>query len=116
LAALRRLAGCGAWRRVQFGTRPACGDHWLRRFTRPFQDAVAIAARLCGARLAASNFSVSWVPSQNGFVPEPPQRHRKIVVCSVRSYSFPSASTTLAGPSIRKGPLSVGVILTVVMG
>jgi hypothetical protein len=65
-----------------------------------FQDAVAIGARVCGARPAASNFSVSWVPSQNGFVPEPPQRQRKIVVCSVRSYSFPSASTTLAGPSI----------------
>src|SRR5436190_21727932 len=71
---------------------------------------------VCGARLAASNFRVSWVPSQNGFVPELPQRQRKIVVWSVRLYSFPSASTTLAGPSIRRGPLSVGVILTVVMG
>ena len=34
-------------------------------------------------RPAASNPSVSWVPSQNGFVPEPPQRQRQIGVWSV---------------------------------
>src|SRR4051812_46500368 len=81
-----------------------------------FQRAVAIGARVWGARSAAWNVTVSWVPSQNGFALELPQRQRKIVVSSARSYSFLSPSMTLAGPSIMYGPLSVAVIVTVVMG
>src|SRR3954447_9334702 len=81
-----------------------------------FQWAVAVGARVWDARSVAWNVTVSWVPSQNGFALELPQRQRKIVVSSARSYSFLSASMTLAGPSIMYGPLSVAVIVTVVMG
>src|SRR5215208_8340044 len=43
-----------------------------------------------------------WVPSQNGFVVAPPQRHSAIVSCSERN-SLPSASTT-TGSFTRYGP------------
>ena len=51
------------------------------------------------ARSAASKPIFECVPSQNGLVVEPPQRHSAIVSPrSDRSYSLPSASMSLTGP------------------
>ena len=59
-----------------------------------------------------------WVPSQNGFVTDPPQRHRENAGLPVRSYLLPSASTSSmepSGASTRYGPFFRIVILTAAM-
>src|SRR2546429_31135 len=40
-----------------------------------------------------------WVPSQNGLVTDPPQRHKENAGLPVRSYFWPSASTNSIEPS-----------------
>lgn len=46
-----------------------------------------------------------WLPSQNGRFFETPQRQSAKTGLSI-VYSFPSASTSLMGPSTKNGPLS----------
>src|SRR6266568_4046720 len=56
-----------------------------------------------------------WVPSQNGLVTDPPQRHKENAGLPVRSYFWPSASTNSiepSGASTRYGPFFLTVILT----
>ena len=51
------------------------------------------------------------VPSQNGLVVDPPQRHNAIVSRS-EWYSLPSTSRIDTGPRTRYGPFSRAVIIT----
>src|SRR5438552_494959 len=59
-----------------------------------------------------------WVPSQNGLVTDPPQRHKENAGLPVRSYFWPSASTNSiepSGASTRYGPFFLTVIFTAAM-
>ena len=49
---------------------------------------------------------LAWLPSQYGFLPEPPQRHSQasVVRCTVR----PVPDTTSSGPLTFSGPSWVG--------
>src|SRR5215212_10798722 len=67
----------------------------------------------CTARSAASKPIFECVPSQNGFVVEPPQRQSTMLSpISPRSYSVPSASITVTGPVTLYGPLWRTLITT----
>src|SRR5258706_9315620 len=56
---------------------------------------------------------VAWVPSQNGLLPEWPQRQRAI--WSGWGISRPSMSVRCTGPDTRYGPSTLGVMLTSAM-
>src|SRR5438874_8898667 len=59
-----------------------------------------------------------WVPSQKGLLTEPPQRQSAKFALPVRSYFWPSASTSSmepSGASTRKGPFFLAIILTCAM-
>src|SRR5205809_7869380 len=59
-----------------------------------------------------------WVPSQNGLVTDPPQRHKENAGLPVRSYFWPSASTNStepSGASTRYGPFFLTVTFTAAM-
>ena len=56
------------------------------------------------------------VPSQNGLVTDPPQRHRKTFFSPVRSMGWPVLSISYnsdRSPETAMGPLGVKSILTV---
>src|ERR1700719_2777531 len=56
-----------------------------------------------------------WVPSQNGLLTDPPQRHKENAGLPVRSNLLPLASTKStepSGASTRYGPLGFTVIFT----
>src|SRR6266550_7315617 len=61
------------------------------------------------------------VPSQNGFVADPPHRHRTTTSAGLPSLrgggdsSWPSGVTTRAGPWTTSGPLGFGVMVTSLM-
>lgn len=68
----------------------------------------------CTAALAPMNPMRLWVPSQNGLMTDPPQRHKAtrgnpsgvvFLFASGISIGFPSASTSLKSPMIQYGPL-----------
>src|SRR5215213_7885640 len=67
------------------------------------------------ARSAASKPIFECVPSQKGFVVDPPQRQRAIASPSGRSYSLPSASISVIGPVTLYGPLWRTLMITSLM-
>ena len=92
--------------------RPAVSPPAHRSFTHS-------PAQRIGRRQAAHPAGDAWkpifecVPSQNGFIVEPPQRHSARLT---RGTSLPSASTRMKSPSTTYGPLLRIVILTLMVG
>src|SRR5439155_21447739 len=99
-------SGCGQGRGPRY-TPSGDGDNIIPR------------AQIVGAgsaRGASEKPYRLWLPSQNGLVADPPQRHRTTTSAGRPSFragtasSRPSGVTILTGPSTIRGPLGLVVI------